>query len=198
METKKYEIYNYWKDKAITKNFEVKLWEACTADDEAVKITDFPDEIFCWACEALPYVIADSDNIKTLWNHDHFLDKAHILAKSKGGEDTPSNLFLLCPNCHVEAPDTTNLQNFYAWVYYKRRFDNWVLTYKKEFEKAANIKRVDVEELYKRWERLSLNLDTVEALRGQMAEKCALHGSAISMSSKMMSFIDILLELTEE
>ncbi|MCD2493641.1 HNH endonuclease [Lacrimispora sp. NSJ-141] len=198
METKKYEIYNYWKDKAITKNFEVKLWEVCTADDEAVKITGFPDEIFCWACEALPYVTADTDNIKTLWNHDHFLNRAHIFAKSKGGEDTPSNLFLLCPNCHAEAPDTTNLQNFYAWVYYKRRFDNWVLIYKKEFEKAADIKRVDAEELYKRWERLNLNLDTVEALRSQMAERCALHGSAISMSSKMMSFIDILLELTEE
>lgn len=29
MNTKKYDIYSYWKDKAITKNFEVKLWNMC-------------------------------------------------------------------------------------------------------------------------------------------------------------------------
>ncbi len=38
VKTKKYEIYDYWKDKAITKDFEVKLWKECTAEEEAVNI----------------------------------------------------------------------------------------------------------------------------------------------------------------
>lgn len=126
MKINKYKIYSYWKDKAITNKFEVKLWEMCTPEDEAVKIIDFPDEILCWGCGCLPYIAADSEEIEVLWNQDHLLDRAHILAKSKGGEDIPSNLFLLCPNCHAESPDTTNSQNFYAWVYHKRKFDNWV------------------------------------------------------------------------
>lgn len=112
MKIKKYEIYNHWKDKAITKNFEVKLWKACIAEDEAVKIIEFPDEIACWACGIPPYQTADSDKIEKLWNHDHLLDRAHIFARSKGGGDMPSNLFLLCPNCHAESPDTTNPKNF--------------------------------------------------------------------------------------
>lgn len=198
VKTKKYEIYDYWKDKAITKDFEVKLWKECTAEEEAVNMIDFPDEIVCWACGILPYENADTDNNETLWNHDHLLNRAHILASSKGGEDSPSNLFLLCPNCHDEAPDTTNPKNFYAWVYYKRKFDNWMKVYEREFEKAARIRGIDVEELLRRCSLLSLDFDTVEARRKQMVEKCALHGSAISLSSKMLSFIDIILENTEE
>ena len=198
MKIKKYEIYNYWKDKAITKDFEVKLWRECTDEDEAVKIVDSPDEIVCWACGILPYKTADTEKIETLWNRDHLLNRAHILAHSKGGEDAPSNLFLLCPNCHAESPDTTNPKNFYAWVYYRRRYENWTQIYERELEKAANIKKIDVEELMNRCCSLSMDIDTIEKMRMQMAEKCALHGVAVSMSSKMLSFIDILAESTED
>ena len=47
MKTKKYEIYMYWSDKAITKDFEIKRINDCTPEDDAVKITELPDEIFC-------------------------------------------------------------------------------------------------------------------------------------------------------
>lgn len=196
MNIKKYEIYNYWKDKAITKNFEVMLWDACLAEDEAVKIIDFSDEITCWACGILPYETADYDDIKALWNHDHLLDRAHILARSKGGEDIPSNLFLLCPNCHAEAPDTINLKNFYAWIYHKRKFESWVQIYEKE--KAALIRRIDMTEIYTRCTSLNMNFDMMKTMRKQMRERCALHGVAVAMSSKMLSYIDILLEITNE
>jgi len=131
---KKFEIYNYWKDKAITKDFKVKLWEACVDEDEAVKVIDFPDKIVCWACGVLPYETADTEKLEVLWNRDRLLDRAHILARSKGGKDIPSNLFLLCPNCHAESSDTTNPSDFYSWVYYKRKFENWAEVYRKELK----------------------------------------------------------------
>ena len=57
MKTKKYDIYSYWSDKAITKSGEVKRIGECTDGEEAVKVTELPDEIFCWACQcpALPH-----------------------------------------------------------------------------------------------------------------------------------------------
>ena len=51
MAVSKFRIYDYWKDKAITKKFEIKPVSACTKEDDALSITEFPDEIFCWACQ---------------------------------------------------------------------------------------------------------------------------------------------------
>ena len=42
----KFQIYDYWKDKAITKNFDVKCTCDCSDADEAISITEFDDEIF--------------------------------------------------------------------------------------------------------------------------------------------------------
>lgn len=198
MKTEKYEICNYWKDKAITKEFKVKLWSECTDEEEAVKIVDFPDEIVCWACGILPFYSIDTENKEKMWNQDHLLNRAHIVAQSKGGDDTPSNLFLLCPNCHEESPDTTNPQNFYAWVYYKRQLDNWVQIYKRELEKAAKIKGIDLKELFERFNKLNWNIDEINVIRKDLIDRCALHGGAVSMSSKTLSLIDILLERTDE
>ena len=55
MAISKFQIYDYWKDKAITNKFEIKTKSACTEGDDAIPITEFPDEIFCWACQAPPY-----------------------------------------------------------------------------------------------------------------------------------------------
>ena len=54
MAVSKFRIYDYWKDKAITKKFEIKPVSACTKEDDALSITEFPDEIFCWACQMPP------------------------------------------------------------------------------------------------------------------------------------------------
>ena len=43
MKTKKYDIYSYWSDKAITKSGEVKRIGECTDGEEAVKVTELPD-----------------------------------------------------------------------------------------------------------------------------------------------------------
>ncbi len=198
MKTKKYEIYECWKDKAITKEFLIKRWEDCSAEDEAVKITGYPDEIFCWACQMIPYNTSLSPKIEVYWNQDHFLDRAHILAKSKGGLETADNLFLLCPDCHAESPDTTNPQNFFAWVYYKRTNESFVQVFERELAKTAKIKGIPLEELLERCGELNLDSSKLAELRKRVGEKCALHGMTISMSSKMFSFIEALQEITQK
>lgn len=44
------------------------------------------------------------------------LENAHIIAKSIGGPDTPSNYLLLCKCCHVEAPMLDNREMMLEWV----------------------------------------------------------------------------------
>lgn len=61
MAVSKFRIYDYWKDKAITKKFEIKPVSACTKEDDALSITEFPDEIFCWACQMPPYQQGSSE-----------------------------------------------------------------------------------------------------------------------------------------
>lgn len=48
------------------------------------------------------------------------LNRCHIIPHSAGGEDNPNNLFLLCEDCHINSPDTSNQSNFFRWVYNRR------------------------------------------------------------------------------
>lgn len=114
MAVSKFRIYDYWKDKAITKKFEIKPVSACTKEDDALSITEFPDEIFCWACQMPPYQQGTHRTLSGLWNGDTLLQRSHILEKSLNGEDKPENYFLLCPQCHAESPDTTDAKLFFA------------------------------------------------------------------------------------
>ena len=67
MAVSKFRIYDYWKDKAITKKFEIKPVSACTKEDDALSITEFPDEIFCWACQMPPYQQGTQRTLE--WRH---------------------------------------------------------------------------------------------------------------------------------
>ena len=187
MKTKKYDIYSYWSDKAITKSGEVKRIGECTDGEEAVKVTELPDEIFCWACQCPPYRTADTEDSKVLWNKDTLLDRAHILPRSKGGDDSPANLFLLCPNCHAEAPDTTNPRNFFSWIYYRRRHEVYSQLSEQEVRRAAEIRGIDLERLFS----AASGMDP-DQMRAQLIERCGLYGGAISRSSKAMAILDIL------
>ena len=98
MAVSKFRIYDYWKDKAITKKFEIKPVSACTKEDDALSITEFPDEIFCWACQMPPYQQGTHRTLSGLWNGDTLLQRSHILAKSLNGEDKPENYFCCVRN----------------------------------------------------------------------------------------------------
>ena len=143
MAVSKFRIYDYWKDKAITKKFEIKPVSACTKEDDALSITEFPDEIFCWACQMPPYQQGTHRTLSGLWNGDTLLQRSHILEKSLNGEDKPENYFLLCPQCHAESPDTTDAKLFFAWVRYKRTHENYSMVLRRDMKKAAEILGVD-------------------------------------------------------
>ncbi|MEI3298622.1 hypothetical protein [Dysosmobacter welbionis] len=80
MAVSKFRIYDYWKDKAITKKFEIKPVSACTKEDDALSITEFPDEHFllalvrCRAYEQGPHRSpADFGMARTLYAVPYFV-----------------------------------------------------------------------------------------------------------------------------
>lgn len=189
MAVPKYKIYEYWRDKAITRAFQVKRLCDCTPEDDEVQVTGAPDEIFCWACQIPPYAQGEHRKLSALWNSDGLLQRAHILASSKGGENLPSNMFLLCPQCHAESPDTTNPRNFFAWVYYKRTHENFAMTMQKDFIKAAEILNVDMRELETQLPTVQ-TAEELSYLREEMAHRCAMHGTFLAPMTKMMAMVD--------
>jgi len=50
------------------------------------------------------------------------MTRAHVVAKSVGGPDTPNNYFLLCDVCHVEQPDGLSREIQEAWLI---ESENW-------------------------------------------------------------------------
>ena len=202
----KYEIYDYWKDKAITHTFALRRWAECREEDEAVPVVEFSDSICCWAC-GMPSLslekgeFAGGDDRKKDWNNAKSLQKAHIRAKSLGGLDTADNLFLLCPLCHAESPDTREKENFFAWVYYKRRQENYMITMQRELERACRMKNMDMSAVL---EYLAeTDSDKLMDLRGRVIKNCTVHGAAVAWSSKAMALLseirkDLLSEIRKD
>lgn len=135
--TSHYRIFDYWKDKVVFSSGEVKSTRECkpSADSEMV-IYDW-GEPCCWACgryavkdkelhqffENNPDTASD-DFFKKLYNLKslrHNLNRCHIRPNALGGADAPDNLFLMCEECHVLSPDTTNRTAFFRWVYDRRQ-----------------------------------------------------------------------------
>ena len=192
MAVSKFEIYEYWKDKAITKDFEVKHIQDCTPEDAWIRITEeFPDEVVCWGCGMPPYHMGQHRTIRAIWNQDRLLQKAHIRPKSQKGGDQPENLFLLCPQCHAESPDTVSPRNFYAWVYYKRKHDHWVQVLQRDLELAARILNVDLADVAERMVRLPTEAE-IQYLRTEMLRRCGLHGTFMAPMTRAMAYLEWL------
>ena len=125
--TSHYDIFNYWKTKRIDFLGNVVL----ERDDTEPVVGDW-GEPCCWACERpVRGVCKDASyekwceggDYQMIWNHKgtkHELNRCHIVPGAMGGKDEPSNLFLLCPECHVLSPDTNNPYNFLRWVFRRR------------------------------------------------------------------------------
>ncbi|MGK4040766.1 HNH endonuclease [Heyndrickxia oleronia] len=137
-----YQIFDYWKDKELEKHFPVILdWgEPC-----------------CWACNK-PIIVEtqqllDKCDFKEIWNRTSgYLERCHIIAKALGGSYEPENLFLMCPDCHIESPDISDKQVFFNWIKNQRR--DCIMGYnvrklKEELYKCCEIHNVDVEEFSK-------------------------------------------------
>lgn len=188
----KFDIYQYWENKSVTRSYKIKSYDECIEDDKAIPIVEFSDSICCWACD-IPSLIFDNEisefkSLKEEWNNDKCLQKSHILAKSLGGNEEAENMFLLCPICHAESPDTINPENFFAWIYYKRNNENYTQIIERELEKAIKIKNVNykiVEDYFS-----DCNYYKMMTIRKKIIKSSTLHGSFVSMSSKMMALLD--------
>ncbi len=131
VKTSHYRIMEYWKDKQITKDGSIVINNSPIHG--AIDVVEDWGEPMCWGCEKP--IISDfekhgdfsgtygEEQIKAIWSDKKVkshLNRCHIIPAALGGEDTPSNLFLLCPNCHLFSPDTRNVNAFMRWIYKKR------------------------------------------------------------------------------
>lgn len=134
-----FDIFDYWKDKAITDSGKV-IKEIGYGDDDYNKNFDISRSITvvtdwgeprCFACDKFaPFAkCLDEEtqshdfDFKKLWNQSavrHSFEKAHILPKALGGKVRADNMFILCRDCHKESPDTIYKEEFFRWVYRKR------------------------------------------------------------------------------
>ncbi len=124
------DIFEYWKDKVILESGKVVSFkEALNGSINYKSVIDDWGEPCCWACEKP--IIGEYErkrqgevDLSLIWNDDVVkskLEKCHIIPRAKGGEDIPSNMFLMCPTCHEQSPDTVNTGNFFRWVYDQRK-----------------------------------------------------------------------------
>ena len=139
--TSHYKIYDFWKDKAITpKGNVINTRDSHTLDDKIA--VDDPYVPRCWGC-GQP-VVRDSqldkwidktsgegdenEQLKNLWNSKevkHKFNRCHIVPGALGGKDEPSNLFLMCGECHHLSPDTIYVSSFFKWVLQRRKQMLW-------------------------------------------------------------------------
>lgn len=130
IKTKHSQIFDYWKDKAITKDGTVILDNF--DDKNSVPVVYDWGEPRCWACGQVVNKVFDYEtyekllisNVNRIWDYSEVaakLNKCHIVAHCIGGSDEPENLFLLCEGCHIESPDTENPENFFRWIYRRRK-----------------------------------------------------------------------------
>lgn len=132
------DIFEYWKDKAITEDGRIVTEIGYDGYDEKEHdgIETIPvildcGEPSCFACGASAdfygckkYDEYLKDDVKKLWDDSnvfHNFERAHILAKSLGGGDKANNMFLLCKECHRDSPDSIYTTEFFRWVFQKRK-----------------------------------------------------------------------------
>lgn len=131
LNTSHFAIFDYWKNKCIDQCGNVFVEGDADYSKTEPVVYDW-GEPCCWACDR-PTNVWLSDNydemlqdetLQKLYKHPRVrgnLERAHIVARMHGGNDAPSNLFLLCSRCHRESPHLKNPTLFFAWVFKRRR-----------------------------------------------------------------------------
>jgi len=101
--TTKAEIARYWLDSAEGL---ARLPENCGIDYE--------DEPCCFACG---FYAAREHGIGgwAAWNRAA-LDRCHLVPRQLGGDESPSNLVLLCNRCHRDAPNVGDPEYMLRWI----------------------------------------------------------------------------------
>lgn len=76
----------------------VRHW-ANRQSESALSLDWAEAHMLCWRCA-----------------HKRQLQRCHIVPRSLGGPDTPSNLVLLCGQCHAEAPNVADPEFMWVWL----------------------------------------------------------------------------------
>jgi 5-methylcytosine-specific restriction endonuclease McrA len=101
----KAQIFSHWKD---------RFWDMGIFIDWG--------EPSCWACGFHYGTKYDVKSPGESWNRilDGWeripLQRCHIIPRPLGGADEPSNLFLMCRECHDLQPNTAVPEIFFEWV----------------------------------------------------------------------------------
>ena len=85
----------------------VSYWSKIINDEEININWDDDPENMCWSCAYAPT------------NSDESLQKCHIIPKALGGSDEPSNMVILCVQCHRENPNVNNtngVELYWHWL----------------------------------------------------------------------------------
>lgn len=125
----------------------------------------------CWACSFHyngKYDIrrpnAGSDAILRCWDRIP-LQRCHIVPRSLGGSNTADNLFLMCRECHDQAPNTPFPEIFFEWARSQSHFNResakilatikWFGLTKRDL---ARVERVMQSDAFKSWASGKLGL----------------------------------------
>lgn len=188
----KYEIFQFWKDKVITKEYQIVVYnhkQPAPADSLQVVEDWWVPE--CWACGEAWLFAKQEETLKQQWNQNSGnLQRAHIIPRQLGGENVPGNLFLLCPMCHSEAPNTRNPANFFAWVRYYRKHNHYMKRYMEYFLKAAEMLDIVGNDLVRALAELPT--DRLLELRREALPEMGVHGTTINGYTMAFAAIDLL------
>jgi len=94
------------------------------------------------------------------------LQRCHIIPRSLGGNTDPSNLFLMCTECHDLAPNTTSRDIFLRWA----RSQSYIARLNKKLEQELESFDLTIETVF----------DLLETVKGEefdlwMHENTGLH-----------------------
>ena len=190
------QIMEYWKTRAISKEGNVYIDHGYEGCDEHLlgKVETEPvivdwGEPCCFACgrpvDTKIYDMYDFENLEKLWTTKEVtstLNKCHIVPDSLGGKTTANNLFLMCPKCHREAPDTIYPSQFFKWVYRKRQYEyngGLIGEVLKELKQDYGIKNPEL---------------LVLVLKNNWLSKIGLHGGNVKQTSVKAALIGLVLE----
>jgi hypothetical protein len=76
----------------------VEYW-ANNQDECGLSVDWAEAEKLCWRCA-----------------HKRLLQRCHIVPRALGGDESPSNLILLCAQCHSEAPNVADPEFMWVWL----------------------------------------------------------------------------------
>jgi hypothetical protein len=116
MSTTRYQIAEYW----------------CQHHDQFVIDLGEPS---CFACGFWDSKWDQFSTPEECWNRAK-LERAHIVGRSIGGPDTPSNYLLLCPRCHALAPMTNQRDWMLRWAETREK---WITRLMREFKEEFRL-----------------------------------------------------------